>query len=640
MKIIVAEKISASAVAQLQEPGWTVLTPDQVQGKLLEEHLETADALIVRSAVQADAKLLEHAKKLRVIGRAGVGVDNIDLEAATHKGIAVMNTPGANAVAVAEQTLGMMLAMARHLCRADALMHAGKWEKKSLQGTELRAKTLGIIGLGRIGMEVARRARAFGMELVAHDPFVSVSVAKEQGIRLAGLDELYAAADYITLHVGLTPQTTGMINEASIAKMKKGVRLVNCARGELVNEADLAQALQQGKVAAVALDVFAVEPPKNSPLLALENVVLTPHVGGSTFEAQEAVGVQIAQQVKEYLKHGVIQNAVNVPSVSAEEYATMQPYILLAERMGAFLAQVSEGSIEEISIRYSGHIAEWKTELIRNGAIKGILNQALEEKANLVNAAAIADARGLRVLESHKAKASTGGAGSVLSIFLKSSSEEHMVKGAVLHGDAPRLLHVDGIDVEAPLERNLIYLRNRDVPGVIGKVGTILGEESINIADFSLGRRAAEKDSAAAARGDCRGACGRARGGGSVDETADDSGGAEGEGGKTVLRSSTFEESHFSPESARNRAPDAGRTNRRRRLLHGYDSASSRWSLRLSASRAIECIRFCRVTMPIRRWSSTTGMMLELRAVSLRKAEPSESWRRETSKILFITAWT
>jgi D-3-phosphoglycerate dehydrogenase / 2-oxoglutarate reductase len=492
VKIIVAEKISSSAVAHLHEPGWTVLTADQLDGKLT-EHLESADALIVRSAVQADAALLQHAKKLRVIGRAGVGVDNIDLEAATNKGIAVMNTPGANAVAVAEHTLGMMLAMARHLCRADASMHAGKWDKKSLQGSELRGKTLGIVGLGRIGMEVARRARAFGMELVAHDPFVSVAVAKEQAIQLAGLDELYPAADYITLHVGLTPQTTGMINAASIAKMKKGVRLVNCARGELVNEVDLAAAMKSGHVAGAALDVFAEEPPQNSPLISLQNILLTPHVGGSTNEAQEAVGVQIAQQVKEYLKHGVIQNAVNVPSVSAEEYAAMQPYIVLAERMGAFLAQVSEGTLEEISIRYGGHIAEWKTELIRNAAIKGILNQALEEKANLVNAATIADARGLRVLESHKAKASTGGAGSTLSIFLKSATEEHMVKGAVLHETAPRLLHVDGIDVEAPLERNLIYLRNRDVPGVIGKVGTILGEESINIANFSLGRGAKEK---------------------------------------------------------------------------------------------------------------------------------------------------
>jgi len=491
VKIIVAEKISASAVAHLQEPGWTVLTSEQLDGKLA-EHLRSADALIVRSAVQVDATLLQHSEKLRVIGRAGVGVDNIDLEAATHKGIAVMNTPGANAVAVAEQTMGMMLAMARHLCRADALMHAGKWEKKSLQGTELRGKVLAIVGLGRVGMEVARRAKAFGMELIGHDPFVSVAVAKDQGIRLCALDDLYALADYITLHVGLTSQTAGMINQASIAKMKKGVRLVNCARGELVNEADLAEALKKGNVAAAAIDVFAEEPPRNSPLLALENVVLTPHVGGSTHEAQEAVGVQIAQQVKEYLKHGVIQNAVNVPSVSAEEYAEMQPYIVLAERVGAFLAQVSEGSLEEISIRYSGHIAERKTELIRNGAIQGILNQALEEKANLVNAAKMAEERGLRVSESHKAKASTGGSGSVLSIFLKTSTEEHLVKGAVLHERAPRLLHVDGIDVEAPLERNLIYLRNRDVPGVIGKVGTILGEESINIADFSLGRRTTE----------------------------------------------------------------------------------------------------------------------------------------------------
>jgi len=491
VKIVIAEKISASALSQLKEPGWVVLTAEQLDGKLSAE-LESADALIVRSAVQADASLLSKAKRLRVIGRAGVGVDNIDLDTATRQGIAVMNTPGANAVAVAEQTIGMMLAMARHLCRADALMHAGQWEKKSLQGTELRGKTLGIAGLGRIGMEVARRARAFGMDVVGHDPFVSVAVAKEQGIRLASLDDLYGAADYITLHVGLTPQTTGMINAAAIKKMKKGVRLLNCARGELVNEADLVVALKEKYVAAAALDVFTDEPLKNSPLTAMENVILTPHIAGSTFEAQEAVGVQIAQQVREYLKHGVIQNAVNVPSVSAEEYAEMQPYITLAERMGAFLAQISEGSIEEISLRYSGHIAGWKTELIRNAAIKGILNQTLDEKANLVNAASLAESRGLRVHETHKEKASTGGAGSVLSIFLKSSKEEHMVKGAVLRGTAPRLLHIDEIDVEAPLERDLIYLRNRDVPGVIGKVGTILGEGEINIADFSLGRRASD----------------------------------------------------------------------------------------------------------------------------------------------------
>src|SRR6266851_1810465 len=470
MKVVVAEKISSSAVDLLREPRWTVVTPEQIEGKLA-AHLESADALIVRSAVQVNAELLEHAHKLRVIGRAGVGVDNIDLDAATRKGIAVMNTPGANAIAVAEHTLALMLAMARHIGRANELMHAGKWEKKSLQGTELKGKTVGIVGLGRVGMEVAKRARVFGMEVVAHDPFVSTAVAKEQGIRMAKLEEVYAASDYLSLHVGLTPQTAGMINAASIKKMKPGVRLVNCARGELIDETALAQALKQGRVAGAALDVFTEEPPKNSPLTAIENVILTPHIAGSTFEAQEAVGYQIAQQVKEYLKDGVIQNAVNVPSVSHDEYLELQPYIVLAERLGAFLAQVSEGTLEEISLRYSGHIAEAKTELIRNAAVKGILNEALEEKANLVNAAAIAAARGLRIHESRKPKSSSGGSGSVLSVLLKTAGEEHLVKGAVLHKNTPRLLHVDGIDVEAPLERNLIYMRNRDVPGVIGKLG-------------------------------------------------------------------------------------------------------------------------------------------------------------------------
>jgi len=488
MKVVVAEKISSSAIDVLREPRWTIVTPDQVEGKLAAQ-LQSADALIVRSAVQVDADLLEHARKLRVIGRAGVGVDNIDLDAATRKGIAVMNTTGANAIAVAEHALALMLAMARHISRANELMHAGKWEKKSLQGTELRGKTLGIVGLGRIGMEVARRARAFGMEIVAHDPFVSTAVAKEQGIRLAKLEEVYAAADYLTLHVGLTPQTAGMINADSVKRMKRGVRLVNCARGELVDEAALAQAVKQGLVAGAALDVFIDEPLKNSPLTAVENIILTPHIAGSTNEAQEAVGYQIAMQVKEYLKHGVIQNAVNVPSVSHDEYLELQPYVALAERLGSFLAQVSEGTLEEISLRYSGHIAESKTDLIRNAAVKGILNEALEEKANLVNAEAIASSRGLRIHESRKPHSSGGGSGSVLSVLLKTAIGEHLVKGAVLHKDTPRLLHVDGIDVEAPLERDLIYLRNRDVPGVIGKVGTILGQHKINIANFSLGRR-------------------------------------------------------------------------------------------------------------------------------------------------------
>jgi D-3-phosphoglycerate dehydrogenase len=491
MKIVVAEKMSASALNLLREPGWIVVTADQLNGSLAQE-IETADALLVRSAVQVNAGLLANASKLRVIGRAGVGVDNIELEPATRKGIAVMNTPGANAVAVAELTLGLMLTMARFIPRANELMHAGKWEKKSLQGTELRGKTLGIVGLGKIGLEVAKRARAFGMEIIGHDPFVSAAIAKDGGIKLAGLDDVYAAADYLALHVGLTPQTQNMINAESLKKMKRGVRLVNCARGELVHESALAAALQEGQVAAAALDVFENEPLKNSPLQKMDNVILTPHIAGSTNEAQEAVGQQIALQVKEYLKHGVIQNAVNVPSVSHEEYLTLKPYIVLAERLGSFLAQISGSSLEEISISYTGHITEWKTELIRNAAIKGILNVAVDEKANLVNAASLASSRGLVVHEERKPRASTGGAGSVLSIAIKTQNDRHVVKGAVLREDEPRLLHVDSIDIEAPLEQNLIYMRNQDVPGVIGKVGTILGKHGINIANFALGRRGGE----------------------------------------------------------------------------------------------------------------------------------------------------
>jgi D-3-phosphoglycerate dehydrogenase len=493
MKIVIAEKMSSSAINLLREPGWTVVTPDQLNGSLAKE-VESADALLVRSAVQVNGALLANAAKLRVIGRAGVGVDNIELEPATRKGIAVMNTPGANAVAVAEITIGLMLSMARFIPRANELMHAGKWEKKSLQGTELRDKTLGIVGLGKIGLEVAKRARAFGMEIVAHDPFVSPAIAKDNAIRLASLDEVYAAADYLTLHVGLTPQTENMINAEALKKMKKGVRLVNCARGELVYEAALVEALKSGQVSAAALDVFVHEPLKDSPLQKMENVVLTPHIAGSTNEAQEAVGHQIAMQVKEYLKYGVIQNAVNVPSVSHDEYMEMKPYIVLAERLGSFLAQISGSGVEEILISYTGHIAEWKTELIRNAVIKGILNVAVDETANLVNAASLAASRGLAVREERKPKASTGGVGSVLSIEIKTETERRVTKGAVLRENILRLLHVDGIDAEAPLQGNLIYLRNQDVPGVIGKVGTILGKHDINIANFSLGRRSGQPE--------------------------------------------------------------------------------------------------------------------------------------------------
>ena len=318
MKIVIAEKMAPCAVQILkEEKGWTVITHEQIHDGLANA-LPDADALIVRSAVAVNAAMLRQAAKLQVIGRAGVGVDNIDLEAATKAGIAVINTPGANAVAVAEHTLGLMLALSRHIPRADCTTRAGKWEKKSLQGTELRGKVLGIVGLGKIGLEVAKRAQSFDMDVIAHDPFVSLSAASQPGIKLLPLDDVLTGSDYLSLHVSLTPQTVGMINETSLHKMKGGVRIINCARGELIDEAALARAIRSGHVAGAALDVFTEEPPRNSPLLGLDNVIVTPHIAGSTYEAQDAVGVQIASQVREYLKHGIVLNAVNLPSARLE----------------------------------------------------------------------------------------------------------------------------------------------------------------------------------------------------------------------------------------------------------------------------------------------------------------------------------
>jgi D-3-phosphoglycerate dehydrogenase len=488
MKIVLAEKVSPATLAVFAaEPGWEVKTHDQLPEGLAAA-LADADALVVRSAVQVDDALMEKAPKLRVIGRAGVGVDNIDAEAATRRGIVVMNTPGANAVAVAELTIGLMLALARKLPAANASMHAGKWEKKNLQGAELRGKTLGILGLGRIGLEVAKRARGFGLEILGSDPFVSAAVAREAGIKLVTLDELIAGSDYLTLHVGLTPQTTGVINAKTLAKMKKGVRIINCARGELIEDTDLVAALKSGQVAGAALDVFAVEPPKESPYFELDNVILTPHVAGSTGEAQEAVGVQIACQVRDYLKLGVVQNAVNLPSLTHEEYKVLAPYIDMAGRLGAFLAQAGKAGIESIDLVYGGALAEAKTELVRNAAIAGLLQGS--ENVNRINAAAVAGERGIRIHE-EKTDTHRGGAASVLTVELHTAAGTSRASATVIHGEQPRLLEFDSIDIETPLEGNLLVCRNFDVPGVIGKIGTILGQQGVNIANFALGRERA-----------------------------------------------------------------------------------------------------------------------------------------------------
>ena len=516
MKIVIAEKVSPATLAVLRtEADWQLMTHDDVAQHPggLPAALADADGLIVRSAVQVDEALLASAPKLRVIGRAGVGVDNIDADAATRHGIVVMNTPGANAIAVAELTIGLMLALARELPRANSTMHAGKWEKKSLGGSELRGKTLGILGLGRIGLEVARRARSFGMEIIGHDPFVAAPVARENEIRLVAVDELFRTSDYLTLHVGLTPQTSGIVNATTLATMKPTARIINCARGELIDDAALVAALCAGKLAGAALDVFAKEPLKDSAYYGLDRVLLTPHIAGSTAEAQEAVGVQIALQVREYLKLGVVQNAVNVPSLTHEQYLELAPFAELASKLGSFLAQFSgsEGdasaALEGIDLGYYGRLAEAKTELVRNAAVEGVLSGMLghSDGVNRINAAGVAAERGIRLHESAQ-PFGIGAAGSALRLTLHTRGRALSAFGTVLHhaphrmaassdasgtngsSPAPRLLSLDGIDIEAPLQGTLIALRNQDVPGVIGRIGTVIGEHGINVANFALGR--------------------------------------------------------------------------------------------------------------------------------------------------------
>ena len=483
MKILVAEPLAPAGLELLRsQPGWEVIASNP---KEYAQHLADADALIVRSAVKVTKQVLEQAPKLRAIGRAGVGVDNVDLPAATAAGVLVMNTPGGNAVSVAEHTLALMLAMARSIPQASLSTKSGKWEKKKFMGNELRGKVLGVIGLGSIGREVARRARALEMRVVASDPYVSPRVVADVNAELVDLDALYAGSDYIALHMALTPETRNMISRDALGKMKNGVRIVNCARGELVDAGALREAIESGKVSGAALDVYDKEPPPpDHPLFSLDAVLATPHIAGSTAEAQEIVGVRIAEQLAEYLRSGIAINAVNMPALTPEQYKVVEPYIALAGKLGAFAAQISTGSPSAVRLVYLRKLAEDNTHLIRNAGLAGVLNQWLSQKANLVNAMQIAADRNLMVVERHEARA---GHMDAIRLELETDTGVTTVEGAVVLGK-PRLLRVDGIYCEAPLSGHLIYMRNQDVPGVIGHVGTVLGRNRINIANFSLGR--------------------------------------------------------------------------------------------------------------------------------------------------------
>ena len=489
MNVLIAEPMAAAGIELLKsQPGWNVIVSNP---KEYSKHLADAEALVVRSAVQVTPDVLKQAPQLRVIGRAGVGVDNVDLPAATAAGVLVMNTPGGNAVSVAEHTFALMLSMARHITSANTSTRSGKWEKKKFLGSELRGKTIGIVGLGSVGREVVKRARAFEMRILVHDPYVTSQIAKDMGIDLVALPRLYAEADYITLHVSLTPETDRLLSEDAFSQMKKGVRIVNCARGELIDDGALLAAIESGKVAGAALDVFEAEPPPAgfAPFTA-DSVIATPHIGGSTEEAQEIVGVRIAEQMVEYLNNGIAINAVNMPALSPDQYRTLGPYIEVAERLGNFAAHLAAGNPKTIRITYYGRIADSSTSLLRNAGLAGVLNRSVAQKANLVNAMQIAAERGWNVAEIQEKRSAHSDS---IKLELETDSGTTIVEGAVLMGITgeakPRLLQVDGIHCDAPLSGHLLCMKNDDVPGVIGHVGSVLGRHHINIANFSLGRQ-------------------------------------------------------------------------------------------------------------------------------------------------------
>jgi D-3-phosphoglycerate dehydrogenase / 2-oxoglutarate reductase len=494
MKILVAEPLAPAGIEMLRaQSGWDVVVADP---KTYAAHLADSDALLVRSAVKVNKDVLAQAPRLRVIGRAGVGVDNVDLGAATAAGVLVMNTPGGNAVSVAEHTLALMLSLARSIPAASASTTSGKWEKKKFMGNELRGKTLGVIGLGSIGREVVKRALAFEMRILAADPYVSSSSATDLHVDLVDLAVLYAESDYITLHMALTPETTRMLNAEAFAQMKTGVRIVNCARGELIDGAALAAALHSGKVGGAALDVFDKEPlPEGHPLLSAPHLVATPHIGGSTEEAQEIVGIRIVEQLVEYLNNGIAINAVNMPALSPEQYRSVGPYITLAERLGMLASRMATGNPSKVSITYTGRIAQQNTSLVRASALAGVLARSMERKPNLVNAMQLAASRGLNVAENHLNRE---GHLDSITVELESDGGSTAVEGAVVLG-SPRLMCVDGIYCEANLTGHMTLMQNLDVPGVIGHVGTVLGNNGINIANFSLGR---QQDQAAPATPD------------------------------------------------------------------------------------------------------------------------------------------
>jgi D-3-phosphoglycerate dehydrogenase / 2-oxoglutarate reductase len=490
VKVLVSDSMSDRCVEILKSaPGIEVTVNTKLNPEELKKVIKDYHGLVVRSATKVTAEIVEVADNLKVIGRAGTGVDNIDTQAATRKGIVVMNTPGGNTITTAEHAVSMLMALARKIPQATASMRKGEWEKKKFEGTEITGKTLGILGVGNIGSVVADRAQGLKMNVIAYDPYLSPEAANRMGVLPVALDDLYKQSDFISIHVPLTSETKNLVNRDAFAKMKKGVKMIDCARGGIVNEKDLFDAIKGGIVSGAAMDVFEKEPtPADNPLLGLEEVILTPHLGASTAEAQENVAIAIAEQIVEYLLKGTIRNAVNVPSVPAEILTGLCPYIALAEKLGVFQGQVLKGGIEELTVEYSGDVVSYDVTAVTVAAIKGLLDQVMDQQVNFVNAPFVAKERGIKVIEIKSSRAIDFA--SSITIKVKTKETESLVEGALFGKKEPRIVRIDKFFLDAVPEGYLLVLYNDDKPGVIGNVGALLGSGNINIARLHLGRQA------------------------------------------------------------------------------------------------------------------------------------------------------
>ncbi|MDD9908862.1 MAG: phosphoglycerate dehydrogenase [Ahrensia sp.] len=486
-RVLVSDALSHTAVQIFKDNGCDVdFEPTLGKDKnALLAVIDQYDGLAIRSATKATEKLIAAATNLKVIGRAGIGVDNVDIKAASRRGIIVMNTPFGNSITTAEHAIAMMMAVARQIPTADASTQQGKWEKSKFMGVELTGKTLGLIGCGNIGTIVANRAQGMKMRVIASDPFLSLERAQKMGVEKVELDELYSRADFITLHTPLTDKTRNLIGAEAFAQMKDGVRIINCARGGLIVEADLADALKSGKVAGAAIDVFEVEPATDSVLFGLPNVVCTPHLGAATSEAQENVALQVAEQMSAYLTRGAVSNALNMPSITAEEAPRLTPFVKLADTLGSFVGQATEEAIDKVEILYDGHVAQMNIQALTSAAIAGLLRRQMAD-INMVSAPVIAHERGIQIIESKREK--SGVFEGYIRIAVETAQGTRSVAGTVFSDGKPRFIQIKGINMEAEAAPHMIYTTNKDVPGIIGKLGTMFGERGVNIAHFYLGR--------------------------------------------------------------------------------------------------------------------------------------------------------